>query len=303
MLHRMLVPLDGSELSNAILPHAASLAKKLDLPVVLMTVIDPDHRDEENEIFGSVVDASLEGPDLEREITNRLESAASRFGEEHQLSTRVVVVEGDPADEIVSVARSEECDVIAIATHGRNVLKRTVLGSVSDKVVRISHIPTLVIAPHAAERYHQDSSNITRVLVPLDGTSFSEAALPYVEFLARQLDLDITLVRDVDRYGGYRGFPTADSSEILDHAAEDYLERTAETLRQKGLRANWTVTHGRPPSAIVDVARHAQNDIIVTVTHGRSGFSRLLHDSVAEAAVRASGDPVLVLSWEPDSQP
>ena len=90
------------------------------------------------------------------------------------------VSSGSPAEDIVGVADNQDCDLIAMSTHGRSALARGVLGSVTDKVVHSTNIPVLTMTYERAETYHDPKSALTRVLVPLDGSPLAETILPYV---------------------------------------------------------------------------------------------------------------------------
>ena len=169
-----------------------------------------------------------------------------------------------------------------------------------------SHVPTLTISPERAHSYGRDEEVISRILVPLDGSELAEAALPLAESLARALSLEMVLVRAVRS-------PTVStpySATFLDHTdsadldsrveaeANTYLEETAERLHAKGLDVRTTVTSGAPAQRLIEAARETPDVLVVLTTHGRSGVDRWVLGSVAEALVRASGDPVLVVPFE-----
>ncbi len=140
---------------------------------------------------------------------------------------------GEPAEQIVEVAHSQVCDLVAMSTHGRTALGRGLLGSVTDSVILSSHVPTLAITSEAANRYGSEAT-ISGIMAPLDGTPFAERALPYVEYLARELSLEVTLARSADMTGAYSGFALVDITEEIAKAAGDYLEEVASDLRARG---------------------------------------------------------------------
>jgi nucleotide-binding universal stress UspA family protein len=144
----MLVPLDGSHLAEQVLEPAVALGKLLGMRYTLVQVVEPV-------IFrGSEVAGSMPGAvDLtileRREVEARayLDRVAGRLrGQSLDVETRVVV--GEPAAAaVLDVARIAAADLVALATHGRGGLKRLLLGSVADKVVRGAHVPVLVHRP------------------------------------------------------------------------------------------------------------------------------------------------------------
>jgi hypothetical protein len=116
-----------------------------------------------------------------------LEEAARRLSLEVGDVVPMVTV-GSPAATIIRIATEEECDLIAMSSHGRGTIARGLLGSVSDDVVRNSYIPTMVFAPRKADEDWSESAEIDRMIVPLDGSRYAEAAVPYVEEMARRMD-------------------------------------------------------------------------------------------------------------------
>ena len=86
-----------------------------------------------------------------------------------------------------------------MATHGRSGLDRWLLGSVAEKVLRGASNPTLVVRAKEEKNPAWEMATLKRVIVPLDGSELSERILPYVEALAKHLDLEVTLL---GVYGG-----------------------------------------------------------------------------------------------------
>ena len=143
MYKRILVPLDGSKLSEAVLPHVEGIAKGLNCEIVLLHVVplpvpvfdtpaSPfDHnllRDQENEAKRYL-----------KEMCAKLELDEARV--------TYLVREGDVTQVILETAQDQQVDLIAISTHGRSGALRWLLGSVTDRIVRNSPIPVLAIRP------------------------------------------------------------------------------------------------------------------------------------------------------------
>ncbi len=145
MFSKILVPLDGSELSVRALDHAAALATKTGAKIVLLQVIDS-----EAQLISQVSGMAIE-PLPMGEVTvdaAREAVAAQRRGAEENLgraqqrleadgiSTSVEIREGNAGDEIVEAVSDLGVDVVVIATHGRTGFRRAILGSVADHVAR-----------------------------------------------------------------------------------------------------------------------------------------------------------------------
>jgi nucleotide-binding universal stress UspA family protein len=152
MFRTILVCLDGSLLAEQILPYAADEAVAHEGQVILFRVttvpIIPSPA-----IPGApsapLTVATMEQAAIEDEAEagNYLERVAATLLDERGLRARCVVVPGDAGEAIVSYARSEDVDLIAIATHGRSGLGKAVFGSVADYVLRRSGHPVLLIKP------------------------------------------------------------------------------------------------------------------------------------------------------------
>lgn len=142
---------------------------------------------------------------------------------------------------------------------------------------------------------------IRKVLIPLDGSAFSEQALPLGLDLARRADATVVLVRvhqpffAVVPYAGTIPVDARWEEQIRDQEREE-LERTAQTLKE---RADVEVEHhlldGPVADAIERSARAEGADLIVMTTHGRGGLSRAWLGSVADTLVRHSSIPLLLI--------
>lgn len=342
MFNKILVPLDGSELARGILPYVSRLAKGMDTPVLLLTVLDPDAIELPSRMRGVPSDSRVSGAisvgiggaattaaerpashmttgthphegggpfvsqifeNAEAKIKAALEKIAKELATEGVTATSKVVF-GKGAEKIAEVARDEGADLIAMSTHGRNAIGRGILGSVTDKVLHIGHVPVLTITPEKAKKYEGDA-DITKVLIPLDGSETAEVVLPYIEDMAIKMALEVTLVRVVkiggalDAYSdGYTYFGVPDLEAELEVEATEYIKGVADKLKAKGLKVGWKVMKGAPAICITDIARDTPHDLIALATHGRSGLTRWVIGSVAEALVRSSGDPVIVIPPE-----
>jgi nucleotide-binding universal stress UspA family protein len=315
MFEKALVPLDGSEVSLGILPYVSYLAKRLDIPAVLALVVSPDDMGASGET--TLTDRS--GLPVARSAVDALDEAKSwihRFASQlsqQGIPTETVVATGDePAEEILRLADQQGCDFIAMATRGRNLLSQAFRGSVTNEVVRSARLPIMAVAPEKSDIEMGQQMTLSRVLVPLDGSAFSEAVLPYTEYLAQKLSLELVLLRILqltDVYPPLAGTPMAADpgsarvQAIAQEAAEEeivrYLEELTAQLAHKGLNVRWQMIRGDTPAhRIADLAQEHPDNMIALASHGRSGVARWILGSVAEDLIRATGDPVLVIPSE-----
>lgn len=295
----ILIPLDGTDVAEGILPYVCQVARGQGLPLVLHGVVDPDAIEYPASAAPHVIYRDQVEASALADAADRLRTIASQL-EGDGIETQIRTTIGKPAEEILRVAAEERCGLIAMSTHGRNAIGRTILGSVTNRVIHTSNVPVLTIAPEKAETYQErEGVPLKRVMFPLDGSQLAEQAAPYVEALARALSLEVLLVRVVDiDYPVYASSAYAQMARFTDNRineATKYLEGVSRDFKSRGLTVRTRVLRGSPARALLDLAHETPNDLIAMTTHGRSGLSRWLTGSVAEALIRASGDPVLVV--------
>jgi nucleotide-binding universal stress UspA family protein len=141
-LHKILAPLDGSDIGETALPYAETLAISSGASVSLLQVVSPP---------GTVEASLLGGPDWRKFVKamhnageNYLKGLAEKLNGNGIKSTYEVST-GDPADKIVEYAGAKKITLIAMSTHGRTGLARWVLGSVADKVLHDARVPILLV--------------------------------------------------------------------------------------------------------------------------------------------------------------
>ena len=141
MYQRVLVPLDGSRVAEAILPFIEQIAGPLDMEVLLVRVVPLTSMD----VVGMAKEAQAGAPILrELDAQGYLEPlVASLKAKGVRAGARVRI--GDPATEIVAAAKEINADLIAMTTHGRSGLGRLLFGSVAEAVLRGSPIPVFLL--------------------------------------------------------------------------------------------------------------------------------------------------------------
>jgi nucleotide-binding universal stress UspA family protein len=291
----MLIPLDGSQVAEQVLPYARFLGKELAIPVTLLEVIDPEAL------------AVLANPEQGRYIDTLL--ADRREAGRAYLKTIARSVSGTEVECLVETGKAEEVliehaaaekdTLIVMATHGRSGIQRWRLGSVADKVLHgaTNH---LLLVRATDEGKISGEAVLKTAVVPLDGSTLAEQVLPCVTDLANQLGLQIILTRayalpptiSPDEYGTY----TDELINQLEAEARQYLAAKVEGLKQKGIKnVSSVVDLGYGAEEIIKLARDTPENFIAMCTHGRSGIRRWVLGSVTERVVRHSGDPVLII--------
>ncbi len=288
MYKKMLVPLDGSELAEVVLPYAREVARGFDLELLLLHVCEP---------------TTAESRFMCRAYLERVAEIA-RQPSDKLVKVRGEVTSGHPAEEILNYAESAGADLILMATHGRSGLRRWVLGGTADKVLRAANVPVWLVRSGVPEAARERKAG-RRLLVPLDGSRYAEAVLPHVRALAGQMSVgktEIMLVRVFEEPFVTADYPRPDWQEHVERMigrfreeAERYIEGVRENLTKEGLDARCEVLMGDPAGQIIDYARQSHPELIVMASHGASGLSRWEYGSIADKVLRGVETPVFMV--------
>ena len=155
MYSKVLVPLDGSEVSERALAHAQSVAGAFGARVYLLQVISLSHEYEAVRGAGGDSPTAVEySLDLARQITASRQTRAETYLEataaqlaKNGLQVEMSVRQGSALENITHFVAENGIDLIVMSTHGRGELQRFLVGSVTDRVIRSSHVPVLAIPP------------------------------------------------------------------------------------------------------------------------------------------------------------
>lgn len=286
MYRTIVVPLDGSALASRALPYARALATA-ETRIVLVRAVPPP-----------TSPPASQGTDKAVGEAEAYLTKLAHHASEGQTQVLVVARAGDPATTILAEACRHDADLIVMASHRRSAPGRLVFGSVSDEVVRRADVPVLVV-PGRGESWA--TSEVRRILVPLDGSERAETALAPAIELTESLNAALILLHVVEpaEYFRVTEYP-AGSSYLLgfdgERGPDDDLSELARQLQRPGLSVNALVEGGDPVTTILAVAEEERVDAIVMASHGRGGLARLALGSVTEGVARRSTAPVLVVN-------
>lgn len=288
MYAKIIVPLDGSQLSEAALDYSKSLAASSGANLTVLHVC----RSGEHQYL------SMHRGYTER-IVEKLTNEFQRVGaKSHEIESAVSV--GDPASEILRFSEEQQASLIIMSTHGHSGLGKWAMGGVSDKVVRHSSVPVLMVRAMVPRPRSKD------MLVLLDGTQLSEQVLPHAKNYAETFGMGLTLLRVFDPPYILSDYPEGTAKltwqEHVDqitsaHRREcaGYLEEIANQLRGEGLKVKVKVLLGKADEQIVEYLDQAEFDLVSLSTHGRAGIRRWALGSIAEKILHASSTPVLLV--------
>lgn len=290
MLKVILVPLDGSALGEQALPIATRLATATGAKLVLI---------QSTRAYG-VASPTLD--EIQARLTQDSQDYLAPLAQ--RVRNQGIVVEtfvvGETAEEgILLEIDLREADLVVMTTHGRSGIGRWIYGSVAESVLRQSPVPILLVRASTTETASPLDVDHPRIVVPLDGSFFAEAALPIAAELARATGGALTLLRAIippSSLAPSRMVTSEYVTEMVElsiQRAEDYLTAQAEALAQTGLTVEKVIRVGSAAEAILEESKNAS--LIAMTTHGRTGLARLLAGSVAMEVLRRGSLPVLVV--------
>jgi nucleotide-binding universal stress UspA family protein len=286
MYDNILLPFDGSEGAAEVLHHASEIAHWADATIEVLYVADTA-RDSVTVVEGHTVDALVQrGEDVVEEAAKTLET----LGVSHETD----VVQGNPPETIVDYAERYDQDLVVMPTHGREGLSRYLIGSVSEKVVRLSSVPVLTVRMRPDEQLTFPYEN---VLVPTDGSAAAEHAAEHVVELSAALDATVHVLSVVDDAALGPDVRSTIAGKASEQAATDAVESVVSAAETCGVTNTVQhVEHGAPAEAIRDCIESNDIHAVGMGTTGRRGTDRILLGSVAEKTVRSAPVPVLTVA-------
>jgi len=283
MFERIVVPLDGTQVSEQALGPAVSVAREDGAHVHLVTVEEAAAA--QHEPLVGVLDSDY------------LEGIAARVRDAGVSSVSRTCIVGHKVPDALEAYRKEVgADLIVMCTHGRGGRQRVLLGSVADELVRSSEAPVLLVRAASNGGAHGDdlhaAARFKRVLVALDGTHFSRQALEAASRLGGKTDTVYILAHVMTGSAGLGDEPWPKEQAL----AEAKMDLEVQSFAALGHSVESALSSS--PSAsqgLLDVAARRNAEVVVIATHGRSGIGRLVLGSVADEVIRHADLPILVV--------
>ncbi len=237
-----------------------------------------------------------------------------QVGRELGVSTTIGLAQGpDTAEAICAVAREEQANLIFMPTHAREGLNRMFLGSVSERVLRLSMIPVMLMRLGLAPQ----DRRFEHIIVPVDGSDSNSVAVRQACELAKELGAQITALHVMDDVlPSVTAFDVAwlgtnadqvGVQRLLEKSAIEVLEKARVAALPFKMESQIVHSDHRSIAEAIQVeVKRLGGDLLGMGTHGLRGMPRLLLGSVAEAVAHHSDVPVMLVSplqraelWEP----
>ena len=284
MYRTILVPLDGSTLSECALPMAVYLARATKAKIVLVRAAWVPDEPGLDPIASQMWAA--------REARTYLEGVASNLSA-YKVQIETYVPFALPHEGILREIELRHADVVVMSTHGDNAPEPKLFGSVARAVVARCHVPVLLIRMGLGSPTMLPKPNADTLLVPLDGSPFAEAILPYAADLAGTLNWHMVLMHIIIE-------ADQESPLLVEHTdtpaiAEHYLAEVAARLQPLGLDVRSIVRVGTPATVVLEESEAAHVGMVVMATHGQTGMREMLFGSVAQDVLHFANTPLLLV--------
>lgn len=294
-IKNILVPLDGSQLSETVLPMAALLAQQSHARLILFHVIEQNPPD------------TVHG---EKHLTDEREAAAYLAQVSQSLAQEINVdrhvhtsAEKNVADSIVSHSQELKVDLIAMCAHGQSGLQKRIFGNIAQRVLNMGDVPVLLLSPD--KEMKAETCSCQCILVPLDGNPDHEAGLAIALELSQSCHARLHLVMVIHKLSTLPGeqaasavlLPTAASAllEIDCQEGEMYLAGLMGKLLDKHIQVTGEVQRGDPARQIVRAAKEFHADMIVLGTHSKTAMDAFWSGSVTPKLATRTHLPLLLV--------
>lgn len=298
-IRRILCPVDFTTATHWGLVPAVTIAERRDAELIFAHAIDFPYP------YMNQVGLSF---DMDRYYQETEAAAEERLAElveaeAGDVEARTLVLRGTPATAVADAVEDHDVDLVVMPTHGRTGFERMLVGSVTEKVVRLCPCPVLTVTPRDERRGGFEPRHI---LFPTDFSDRSDAALEHALSMARTfgasvLMLHVVTLGDEDPANPDWGFPSipAEHLESVVEVAEEALADRRTAAEEDRVEVATRLVRGFDPAVEIDRIAHEEGcDLVVMATHGYTGLAYALLGSTAAKVVRHFDGAVLTVRPE-----
>jgi nucleotide-binding universal stress UspA family protein len=287
MYKKILVPLDGSNAAEIVIPYVEELAAKLGAEIIAV----------------SVYESSDDKSHLHRYYLERIvDQMRHRINESYpgmEIRIHSEVLQGKPAQQLLQYTDKANVSLIAMSSYGSSGRETKLIGNIATKVLWSTKRPVLLIRTPATDAAIKQKRLVKKILVPLDGSKTGETIIECAEVLAGALGAELILFQVLEPLRIVAGFETVaphsipEGEESIKASARAYLNGVEQPLREKGIKTSTAIVWGSAAERIIEYAE-AKTDLVTISSHGRSGVGRWVLGSVTEKVLQVGDKPVLV---------
>ena len=308
MFDPILVPLDGSQLAECVLPHTVAIARAFDAKITLLRILEKTQAGVSAQLFDLLnwqINKTKAALYLET-IKARLQTSG--------LQARAMVLEGLVAEGITEYAQNQGMQLIVLSSHGRNGLTQWGISSIAHKIILGAQTSLLIIRAHQQyTRAGETPENLIyhRILVPLDGSQRAENVLPIITQLAHFHKSQIHLVQIVQTPEMARQLPPVRedidlSNQVVARNREEagrYLEQVKSRSYLDGLAVQThLITSDNAAAALHQLGEQEHIDMVTLSAHGYSGNHQWPYGSMVNNFIMYGKVPLLIVQDLPAKQ-
>ena len=308
MFETILVPLDGSQLADCVLPHVVAIARPFDAQITLLRILEKNHAGTSAQLF------DLLNWQINKTRSSLYLDKVQTWLQKKSIRVQTEVREGLIAEGISEYAQNQGMKLIVLSSHGRHGLTQWGISSVTQKTILSAQTSLLIVR---ADKYRETADELTetpvyrQILVPLDGSQRAENVLPVITQLANFHKSQIHLAQVVQTPEMARQMPLVrediELSERVVKRNREEAERYLEQLKSRSYLEGITVqTHliasDNAAAAIHQLAGQEQIDLVALSAHGYSGNHQWPYGSMVNNFILYGRVSMLIVQDLPPKQ-
>jgi nucleotide-binding universal stress UspA family protein len=308
MFDPILVPLDGSQLAECVLPHIVAIARSFEAEITLLRMLEKNQAGSPAQLFDL-----LNWQINKTKAALYLEKTKARL-QESGLRVHTTVLEGLVAEGITEYAQNQGMKLIILSSHGRNGLTQWGISSITQKIILSAPTSVLIVRAHQYRAHSGELSETPvyqRILVPLDGSQRAENVLPIITQLAHFHKSQIHLVQVVQTPEMARQMPPSRedidlSNQVVARNREEaghYLEQVKARSYLEGFAVQThLITSDNAAAELHRVVEQEYIDLVMLSAHGYSGNHLWPYGSTANNFIMYGKVPLLIVQDLPAKQ-
>ena len=287
-IKKVLVPVDFSPPSTQAVNHAISLARKFRAKLILMHVVEPS-----SALMYAFPDEGEKIDKQRHEQAERMLSALVASEDEDDLDLEIVVKSGEIEEEISSAIREAGADLVVMGTHGRRLLGRWLIGSVTQHMLRKMSAPVLTVC------HVSGPLSFKRILFATDLLETSTEGFRFALEMASMTGSCLIVAHVIDKRPQVT-YETPEVAAVFDEERKRSLEATRARFmefesegKRRNVRIEVVLSEGVAAEALPRIADENMVDFMIIPVRKKGRLERALLGSTAEPVIREAHVPVL----------
>jgi len=308
MFDPILVPLDGSQLAECVLPHIVAFSRSFKSHTTLLRMLEKNPSGTSVQLF------DLLNWQIKKTESNLYLEKTKTLLQESGINVRINVMEGLVAEGITDYAKNQGMKLIILSSHGKSGLTQWGISSIAQKIIWSAPSSVLIIRAHQPEFQAVEQPAIPlyqRILVPLDGSQRAENVLPVVTKLAHYYNSQIHLIQVIQPPEMARQLPlTREDIELSNRIVARNQEEAAQYLEQLKSRSylegltvqTHLITSDNAATELHRITVQENIDMVALSAHGYSGNQQWPYGSMVNNFIMYCAVPLLIVQDIPGKQ-